>query len=258
MLTEGMNHTSGIKETRLWVATVPGREGPWTHFKFSTSREGRHIEDFFKDYRGTLMSDDYTGYGRLDENLVHRLLCWAHVRRKFFDSQNSNPLDAAEILERIRLLYKLEHSIEPGIEHDAARLRMRQEMAIPQLEALHTRLVALALKTLPKSPLGKAISYALSNWPYLIRYVEDPILPLDNNPAEQAIRPIAVGRRNWLFMGSESGGKAAAVYMTLLATCKRAKVNPFDYFQDVLGRIMHHTNQNLEELLPGNWKPLQT
>lgn len=258
MLTEGMSHTSGIKETRLWVATVPGREGPWTHFNFSTSREGRHIEDFFKDYRGTLMSDDFAGYGRLSADRIRRLLCWAHVRRKFFDSQNSNPLDAAEMLERIRLLYKLEHSIEPGAEHDAARLLMRQEMAVPQLVALHARLVALSLKSLPKSPLGKAIAYALSNWPYLIRYVEDPSLPLDNNPAEQAIRPVAVGRRNWLFMGSESGGRAAAVYMTLLATCKRAKVNPFDYLQDVLGRIMHHTNHNLDELLPGNWKPSQS
>jgi hypothetical protein len=104
--------------------------------------------------------------------------------------------------------------------------------------------------------LGKAIAYALSNWLYLIRYVEDPRLPLDNNPAEQAIRPVALGRKNWLFLGSERGGRAAAVYMTLLATCKRAKVNPFDYFQDVLGRIMSHSTANLDELLPGNWSPL--
>ena len=83
-------------------------------------------------------------------------------------------------------------------------------------------------------------------------------MPLDNNPAEQAIRPVALGRKNWLFMGSERGGRAAAVYMTLLATCKRAKVNPFDYFEDVLGRIMSHSTHNLDELLPGNWVPLKT
>ena len=258
MMTEGMSHTSGIKEARLWVATVPGRDGPWTHFKFSTSREGRHIEDFFKEYRGALITDDFAGYGRVDEGNVRRLLCWVHVRRKFFEAQGSSPLEAAEMLERIRLLYKLEHSVEAGPEHDAQRLQMRQDMAAPQLEAIHERLQVFSTKTLPKSPLGKAVFYALSKWSYLIRYVDDPRLPLDNNPAEQAIRPVALGRKNWLFMGSERGGHAAAVYMTLLATCKRAKVNPFDYFQDVLGRIMHHTNHNLEELLPGNWKPLRT
>ncbi len=256
MMTEGMNSASHIKEARLWVATVPSRDGPWTHFKFSISREGRHIEDFFKDYRGTLMSDDFAGYGRLDEEQVRRLLCWAHARRKFFESLGSSPLEAAEMLERIRLLYKLEHSVESGPEHDEQRLRMRQEMAVPQLEAIRERLQGFAGKTPPKTPLGKAIAYALSNWLYLIRYVEDPRLPLDNNPAEQAIRPVALGRKNWLFLGSERGGRAAAVYMTLLATCKRAKVNPFDYFQDVLGRIMSHSTANLDELLPGNWSPL--
>jgi transposase len=257
MLTEGENHGSGIKEARLWVATVPGRDGPWTHFKFSISREGRHIEDFFKEYHGTLMSDDFAGYGRVDETTVRRILCWAHARRKFFESQTSSPLEAAEMLERIRLLYKLEHSVEPGADHDEARRQMRQELAAVQLKEIHDRLEVLALKTLPKSPIGKAISYALSNWPYLIRYVDDPGLPLDNNPAEQAIRPVAVGRNNWLFMGSERGGRAAAVYMTLLATCKRAQVNPFDYLQDVMGRIMSHSAHKLDELLPGNWKPIQ-
>ena len=162
------------------------------------------------------------------------------------------------MLERIRLLYKLEHSVDAGLDHDAQRLRMRQDMVVPQLEAIRERLQVFSGKTLPKSPLGKAVFYALSNWPYLIRYVDDPRLPLDNNPAEQAIRPVALGRKNWLFMGSERGGRAAAVYMTLLATCKRAKVNPFDYFEDVLGRIMSHSTHNLDELLPGNWVPLKT
>ena len=194
LLTEGMNYIQGIKEARLWVATVPLRDGPWTHFNFSASREGRHIEDFFKDYRGWLMSDDFIGYDRVNEEHVRRLLCWVHTRRKFFEAQGSNPLEAAEMLERIRLLYQLEHSVESGVEHDAQRLKMRQEMAVPQLEALRERLQGFSVRTPPKTPLGKAISYAVSNWPYLIRYVEDPRLPLDNNPAEQAIRPVALGR----------------------------------------------------------------
>ena len=256
LLTEGTSHTRGIKEARLWVATVPVRDGPWTHFTFTTSRESRHIEEFFKGYRGSVMSDDFIGYGPLEGADIVRLLCWAHTRRKFFEAQNSNPAESAEMLERIGGLYRLERSVESGPEHDDTRLRMRREQALPQLEAILERLKAWSGPTPPKTPLGKAVSYAIDNWPFLIRYVEDPRRPLDNNPAEQTIRPVALGRKNWLFMGSERGGRAAAVYMTLVATCKRAQVNPFDYLRDVFARLMAHSTHKLDDLLPGNWKPL--
>ena len=104
--------------------------------------------------------------------------------------------------------------------------------------------------------MGQAIGYALSNWERLLRYTQDGRLPIDNNPVEQMIRPIALGRKNWLFMGSERGGHAAAVYMSLVATCKRAGVNPWEYFRDVFARIMDHSTHKLDELLPGIWKPL--
>lgn len=256
MQTEGLHNSHHIKEARLWVATVPVRDGPWVHFEFTTSREGRHVEAFFKDYRGNVMSDDFAGYGRLVPEWVQRLACMAHVRRKFFEAKDSKPAEAAEMLERIRLLYKLEASVESGPQHDPQRLRMRQEMAVPQLLAMKERLDAWAVSILPKSPLGKAVGYAINNWSRLVRYTEDPRFPIDNNAAEQAIRPVALGRNNWLFMGSEAGGRAAATYMTLLATCKRAGVNPFLYFQDVFGRIMSHSTHKLEELLPGNWRPI--
>jgi len=256
MQTEGLHNSHHIKEARLWVATVPVRDGPWVHFEFTTSREGRHVEAFFRDYRGNVMSDDFAGYGRLVPEWVQRLACMAHVRRKFFEAKDSKPAEAAEMLERIRLLYKLEASVDPGPQHDLQRLCMRQEMAVPQLSAMKERLDAWAVSILPKSPLGKAVGYAINNWARLVRYTEDPRFPIDNNAAEQAIRPVALGRNNWLFMGSEAGGKAAATYMTLLATCKRAGVNPFLYFQDLFGRIMSHSTHKLEELLPGNWRPL--
>jgi hypothetical protein len=131
---------------------------------------------------------------------------------------------------------------------------MRQDLAKPQLTDLRLRLEEWAGRTPPKSPLGKAIFYALNNWTYLIRYVENPRLPLDNNVAEQAIRPVALGRKNWLFMGSERGGQAAAVYMTLIATCKRAQVNSYEYFRDIFGRILSHSSQKLDDLLPDAWK----
>lgn len=256
MQTEGLHNTHHIKEARLWVATVPVRDGPWTHFEFTTSREGRHVEAFFKNYRGNVMSDDFAGYGRLVPEWVQRLACMAHARRKFFEAKDSKPAEAAEMLERIRLLYKLEASVDADPQHDPQRLRMRQELALPQLLAMKERLDAWAVSILPKSPLGKAVGYAINNWSRLVRYTEDPRFPIDNNAAEQAIRPVALGRNNWLFMGSEAGGRAAATYMTLLATCKRAGVNPFDYFQDIFGRIMSHSTHKLEELLPDKWRPL--
>ena len=254
LVTEGLTSGRHIRETRLWVATVPRREGPWTHFEFTLSREGKHVEEFFRGYRGKVMSDDYIAYACLAED--QRLTCWTHARRKFFEAQDVYPVEAAEMLERVRILYKLEGSIDPGLEHDEQRLRMRQEQAVPELVAIRERLDFWSGKIPPKDPLGKAVSYAMRNWPRLLRYTEDPRLPIDNNVAEQAVRPIALGRKNWLFLGSERGGKAAAIYMTLLATCKRAGVNPYDYFCDIFGRIMSHSTHKLDELLPGTWKPL--
>jgi len=179
----------------------------------------------------------------------------AHARRKFFEAKDVHPVECAEYLERVRALYQLEGSVDPGLEHDAERLTMRQEKAVPLLNSMKARLDEWAKTALPKSPLGKAVYYNLSNWSRLIRYTQDPRCPIDNNAAEQAIRPVAVGRRNWLFVGSERGGHAAAIYMTLTATCKRAGVNPFNYFRDLFGRILSHSTHRLDELLPGNWKP---
>ena len=255
LLTEGEASGRHVREARLWVGTVPTRDGPWTHFGFSTSREGKNVADYFKDYTGSPMSDDFAGYGRLDEARVIRLACTTHARRKFFDAKDIHPVECGEYLDRVRLLYQLEGSIDSECKYDAERLAMRQEKAVPILEAIKGRLDEWAITALPKSPLGKAVHYSLSNWERLVRYTQDPRLPIDNNAAEQAIRPVAIGRRNWLFVGSERGGHAAAIYMTLTATCKRAGVNPFDYFRDVFGRIMSHSTHRLDELLPGNWKP---
>jgi transposase len=255
LVSEGIAPGRNVREARLWVGTVPVRDGPWVHFTFTLSRESQHVKNFFANYRGNVMSDDYIAYDSLDPGSVKRSACMTHARRKFFEAKDAHPVEAAEMLERIGALYHLESSVDPAIEHDALRLRMRQEQAVPALAQIRERLDAWALKALPKSPLGKAVAYALSNWPRLIRYTEDPTLPIDNNAAEQAIRPVAVGRRNWLFMGSERGGQAAAIYMTLVATCRRAGVNPYDYFRDIFARIMSHSSQKLDELVPGNWKP---
>ncbi len=245
-----------VQEARLWVGTVPVRDGPWTHFTFTCTREHRHVEAFFGDYTGKVMSDDFGGYDYL--NIEQRAACLAHARRKFFEARDAHPVEAIEMLERIKALYALEALLDAGVEHDAERLAMRQREAVPRLETIKERLDLWAQKALPKSPLGKAVSYAINNWPRLLRYTQDPRLPIDNNAAEQAIRPIAIGRRNWLFMGSARGGHAAAIYMTLAATCKRAGINPFLYFQDIFARIQDHSTHKLDELLPGRWQPMPT
>jgi transposase len=256
LLLEGQGSGRNVKQARLWAMTVPPKEGPWTIFQFSVSREARHVEEVFEGYHGWIVCDAYAGYLGLESAEIHLSGCWAHARRYFFEALKSSPKEASEILERIGRLYQIERQVDPHSEKDPERLRVRQQEAVPQLKELRSRLEEWNPRTPPKSPLGQAIGYALGNWERLVRYTQDGRLPIDNNPAEQVIRPIALGRRNWLFMGSERGGHAAAVYMSLVATCKRAGVNPWEYFRDVFGRIMDHSTHKLDELLPGIWKPL--
>jgi len=256
LLLEGQGSGRNVKQARLWAMTVPPKEGPWTVFEFSVSREARHVEDIFKGYHGRIVCDAYAGYLRLESDEIQLCGCWAHTRRYFFDALKSSPKEASETLERIGKLYQIEKGVGLQSDQDEERRHVRQREAIPQLKAFQARLEEWNPRTPPKSPLGQAIGYALSNWERLLRYTQDGRLPIDNNPAEQMIRPIALGRKNWLFMGSERGGHAAAVYMSLVATCKRARVNPWEYFRDVFARIMDHSTHKLEELLPGIWKPL--
>jgi transposase len=220
------------------------------------NRKAETPRQFFDTYTGRIVCDAYPGYAALET--TRRLLCgcWAHVRRKFYDAWKiGHHPEAPDVLNIIRTLYALEHEVPTEREHDPQRLSIRQQQSGPLLESLQELLEEWKPRALPSGKLGVAIGYALNNWPRLLRFLQDPTLPIDNNAVEQMIRPVAVGRNNWLFMGSETGGHAAAVYMTLLATCKRAGVNPCFYFKDILGRLMDHSTHRLDELLPGAWKP---
>lgn len=258
LLLEGQGSGRNVKQARLWAMTVPPKEGPWTVFEFSVNRQARHVEEMFEGYHGWIVCDAYAGYLGLESKEIQLCGCWVHARRYFFEALSSSPKEASEALERIGKLYQIEKGVDPYSEKDEERRQVREREVVPQLREFQARLEEWNPRTPPKSPLGEAIGYALSNWERLIRYTQDGRLPIDNNPAEQMIRPIALGRKNWLFMGSERGGHAAAVYMSLVATCKRAGVNPWEYFQDVFGRIMDHSTHKLDELLPGFWKPLGT
>jgi len=181
--------------------------------------------------------------------------CWAHARRKFDEAVSSRPAEATDILARIARLY---HEVEPpcaGMEPEQRR-RFRQEHAAPILKGIFEKFEELRLQTIPSEPLRKAIDYTLNLRQALCRYLEDGRLRPDNNLAENAMRPMALGRKNWLFVDSERGGRAAALFMGLVESCKARQINPWEYFDDMLRRSMSHPVTRLRELLPDRWEPL--
>jgi transposase len=245
-----------FRKARMWVYVRGGTGPPLVAYDFSIDRSKRRPLDFLKDYQGYVHADAYSGYDELfrKEGIIE-VGCWAHARRKFDEAASSRPQEATDILSRIARLY---HEVETpcaGMEPEE-RCRFRQEHAAPLIEGIFEKLEELRPKTTPAEPLRKAIDYALNQRTALCRYLEDGRLRPDNNLAENAMRPIALGRKNWLFVGSERGGRAAALFMGLVQSCKGLGINPWEYFDDMLRRIMSHPVNRLRELLPDQWKPL--
>jgi transposase len=243
MLDPGAGKT---KETRLWVA-VSGAGPPLVHFSFSTDRKQHTPIDFFEGYSGALMCDEYAGYVNVD--CADLLSCWAHARRYVEKAQTTEPAFATEVLLEIARLYRIEERIAEA--SDDERLRTRQAESRPQLGVIFSLLESREF--LPQSPMRKAAQYILNHRKRLSRFVEDPRLPIDNNVAERAIRRVAIGRKNWLFLGSETGGQTAATLMSLLGTCWANRVNGWAYLKDVLDRLPTHPEDRREELLPHLW-----
>jgi transposase len=218
-------------------------------FDYQTSRSGAHARNFLQDWRGHLMVDDYGGYKSLFQKGVTELACLAHCRRKFFDlhAAGGHPV-AEEALLRIGQLYAVEAQGRHG--DAAARLALRQQEARPRLKALHEWLIAQRLKTADGSALARAIDYSLKRWPALIRYADSGNLPIDNNVVENAIRPISLGRKNWLFTGSERAGCRAAAIQSLLATAKLNGLEPYTWLKDTLEKLPIWSYSRIDELLP--------
>ena len=218
-------------------------------FDYQASRSGAHARNFLQAWRGHLMVDDYGGYKESFRQGVTELACLAHCRRKFFDlhAAGGHPV-ADEALKRIAELYAIEAQARDGSEE--ARLALRQQEALPKLKALHEWLIAQRLKTADGSGLARAIDYSLKRWPALIRYVESGTLPIDNNVVENAIRPITLGRRNWLFTGSERAGCRAAAIQSLLATAKLNGLEPYAWLKDTLEKLPTWPYSRIDELLP--------
>ncbi len=251
-----------LKQTRtgrFWVYLGDPRN-PSTVFTYTRSRSRDGPMQFLSKWSGYLQADAFGGYDGIYAGQaggrVTEVACWAHARRKFFDARASDVARSAAALAHIRLLYDVEDQAKELAPIERAALR--RELAAPRLaqfkDWLERQQAVRGGAVLPKSPMGQAIAYALNQWDALNVYTTDGDLAIDNNAAENALRRVALGRKNWLFCGSDKGGETAAILFTFIATCQRHDVNPFEYLRDVLTRIAATPVSQLPELLPGKWK----
>ena len=218
-------------------------------FDYQTGRAGAHARAFLAGWQGPLMVDDYVGYKALFAEGVTELACLAHVRRKFFDlyAANASPV-AAEALRYIGLLYVIEQ--QSAVLDATARLQRRQDEAKPLLAQWHAWLLATQQKVATGSGTEKVITHTLKRWPALQRYAESGTLPIDNNSVENAIRPIAIGKKNWLFAGSERAGRRAAAIQSLLATARLNGLEPLAWLTETLEKLPACPNSQIDSLLP--------
>ncbi|MBE7172682.1 MAG: IS66 family transposase [Williamsia sp.] len=216
-----------------------GREGP-----------SRMLEDF----QGHLQTDGYSAYNIFQHKEGVTLLhCMAHARRKFYEARDNDAVRSAYVLERIQQLYAVERKVTEGQLTAEQALEIRTQEAVPILEALDKWMKKAYAEVLPKSTIGKALAYSIQRWPELMIYTTDGKLNIDNNPVENSIRPVAVGRKNYLFAGSHEAAQRSAMLYSLLGTCKLHGINPFSWLKDVLEKIAAHPINKIAELLPQNY-----
>jgi transposase len=225
-------------------------------FAYTPDRKGEHPQAHLSKFTGTLQADGYAGFERVYETgRIQEAACWAHVRRKFYDLvvAHKSPV-AAEALERIGALYAIEKEIRGR--SPAERREVRNERARPLLESLKQWLEDTLGKLSRKSDTALAVRYALGRWEALVRYLDDGRIEIDNNAAERALRTVALGRKNYLFAGSDAGGERAAAIYSLIGTAKLNGIDPEAYLRDVLARIAEHPINRIDDLLPWNLAPI--
>jgi hypothetical protein len=269
---------SSTRQGRLWIYRGDDLH-PYTVYDYTPTRKRDGPVDFLGDYQGYLCADAYGGYDGIylgSEGKVIEVLCLAHARRKYFEAQDSDLARSTVAMAYIRRLYQVERKAKDLFKEQqnrpdarllsAIRLELRQRDSVGVLREFEIWMRRQADgvgedgqplaegPVLPKSPLGTAINYCLSNWPAFNRYAGDGDLEIDNNLAEQGLRGPVVGRRNYTFFGSDNGGRTAAVLYSLIASAKRHGLDPFAYLRDVISRISDHPSNKLEELLPDHWK----
>jgi transposase len=243
------------QQAYMWVYVGGGGgDPPYRFFEFQRNRQHAHAEKTLKDFQGWLHSDKYGAYEKLAQREdIQWCPCMAHVRRKFVEAETGDPALRRTLLRHIRHLFLLERVAWQRTPEE--RLRIRREREKPILDKL-TRIVKerlLAGGLLPKSKFCRALHYYMDLALHFDNYLNHPDARLDNNVAERAIRPLTIGRKNWLFVGSENGGRASATILSLVQTCRNLDINPQEYLEDVLRRIMGYPASRIEELLPDRW-----
>jgi len=252
---------AGLFSTAQFWVYLGDAAHPYNVFDFTVNRKRDGPQQFLADYQGYLHADAFSGYDglylpepRTGTSRIIEVACNAHARRKFYEGRSSDALRAHQALAYYRQLYELERSAHNLDFNDTQKLQMRQDLSVPLLGRFQKWLEQERAEVLPKSPMGEAIGYALNHWTALVRYTEAGFLAIDNNVAEREMKRIAIGRKNWLFVGSPQGGRTAAVLLSFTSTCYRLGVEPWAYLQDVLTRLPTTSAGQLEELLPDQWQ----
>jgi transposase len=242
------------RTAHAWVY-VGDQMHPYTVFDLTDGRRQEFPALFLAGYPGFVQADGYAGYNPLYAAGATHVGCWAHVRRNYFEAKESDPARAHEALARIRGLYAVEAVAKEQNRIGADLAAYRQEHSRPLLRSFADWLAEEVPRALPKSKIGEALIYNANQWPTLTRYVEDGRLTIDNAPAEQAIRPLAVGRRNWLHIAGDGGLASAAVLLSIAASAKRHQVNPWIYVKDLLTQLPARTpDADLSHVLPDVWR----
>ena len=240
----------------FWLYHGPGRRLLFYDYRAGRGREGPST--ILKDFKGCLQADGYRGYDEITvNNDLVRVGCMAHARRKFFEAKDHNPERAGWMLKKISELYDLERDARDKNISVKERFELRDQYARPILDSIKLWLDAEIMSESSKTDLGGAISYMLNQWPRLTNYLLDGRFEIDNNLIENAVRPVALGRKNWLFAGSHDSARQSALIYSLVGTAKLHGIEPWAYLKDVLTRINDHPMKNIEQLLPHNWKPIE-
>ena len=250
-----------LSTARMW-AYLGDTAHPFNVFDFTLTRKRDGPQQFLSNYQGYLHADAFSGYDCLylpdpltTQARIIEVACNAHARRKYYEARGSDALRSHQALAYYRQLYELERQAKEFSE--SARLQLRQDLSVPILNSFKVWVEKEYKEVLPKSPMAEALGYTRNNWTALMRYTEAGFLEIDNNSAEREMKRIAIGRKNWLFVGSPKGGAMAAVMLSFTSTCKRLEVEPWSYLKDVLGRLPTLAPGQLDELLPNRWQAAQ-
>lgn len=247
-LRDGQMHTA-----RLWAYGLPWAE---VVFDFRTNKSHHGPEQWLKGGQARyIQADGGSSYGPVLEHLsLEHIACMAHIRRKIFEAREDAPVACDQLLALIQQLYRVERRAKEEKLDREGLLRARREASRPVMENLGELLRLFAKQRPPKTPFGKAMSYAKGQWPAMMRYLEVPEAELDNNSIEHALRSVVMGRRNWLHVGQEVGGERAANLFTLMGSCRRLGVEPYGYLCDIIPRLGRHPQKDIWDLTPRGWR----